>query len=869
MSEPDPPSLHTADGPAAEPGVKPVTEPGAENASPEGRRCGLCGLPARRSPAVLTVEGEVLHFCCQGCLHVFQVLFNSPDGSPVDYKQTELYRACVASGLIPSGEETPDDFELGVEAVDERMTRELTLDVSGMWCSACSWIIEETLRKKEGILGASVLFLSDLVRIKYLPHRIGAEEIIALLGRLGYRASLPDGGACDSEGEKELVPRLGITAILAFNTMMISFALYCGFFQDLGKDGVKFLSYPLLLLSTPAVFYGGRPIIRRAWLGLRSGSATMDALIATGSLAAYFYSVEGLLRGSLHLYFDTASMLVTLVLLGRFIELRARENVSGGLAELRRMALGKVRLRGSGGGTRWVTPEAVEPGDVFAASAGERVSIDGRILSGRGAVDESLLTGETRPRKRGPGDDIPAGVLVLDGELELRAVRAGTESALNRIVAMIEEALSMKNPMELLADRITRRLAPLIFAIALCTGLFLRLHGLSTEAALLRAITVLVITCPCALGIATPLAKVAALGVARSLGILIRDPSALETAKNLDAIVFDKTGTLTEGNFALRDIVVASGGSGRSEKEALRLVASVETGSDHFLAKEIVRKAAAAGLEPMAVTGCASLEGMGVKGSVGKTEIAVGNRKLMDREGLSLPSGIDRRAGGLEAQGATVVWFGWEGEARGFLAFRDEVKATAAEVVATLREKGIEVRLVSGDSRETTRAVAEKLGVEWFEGQAAPEDKARIVKDLQAAGRRVGMVGDGVNDAPALAQADVGFAVGLASNLVRDASDIALLGDDPRSVLEVLDLAVFSSRIIRRNLFFAFFYNILGIPLAISGFLNPMVAALAMFASSATVVGNTLRILKRAPAGREIRDGATPSFGSPPPGGRD
>jgi Cu+-exporting ATPase len=383
---------------------------------------------------------------------------------------------------------------------------------------------------------------------------------------------------------------------------------------------------------------------------------------------------------------------------------------------------------------------------------------------------------------------------------------------------------------------------PVIFCLAAGTACYLCWTGVSFDVALLRAVTVLVITCPCALGIASPLAKVAAIGVGRAEGILIRNPMALEQAKDLDVLVLDKTGTMTKGDFSLQDLVTCI----VPEEEALRLLAGVEVHSDHFIAKEILRKAMERRITIQSSTGFEPIEGMGVKGFVEGKEVFVGSRQLMRTEGMEIPPALDRDALVAESKGATVAFFAWDRNVQGLLSFGDSVKEGAREVVRRIRAKGIKTYLVSGDSEETTKAVADELAVDGFSGKALPKDKVEIIRRLQGEGRKVGMVGDGVNDAAALAQADVGFALGTVASISKDQADVILASDKPGRILDAYDLSTLTMKTVRQNLFFALFYNALGIPLAIAGVLNPLVAVFAMFASSLSVIGNSLRIMRKS-----------------------
>ncbi len=827
---------------------------------PEVKSCVLCGLRVRHTETFRNADGETLHFCCPGCLGVFQILFNRPEGPPSDYKDSDLYRACVEAGLIRTRSEAGEGFDPpapdGLKArppVAEHteagcLTQELTLRVEGMWCASCAWLIEEILQKTDGIQEARVLFLSDIARIRYFPHRISPAGIESRIARLGYKGSLLQ-DAKDETGDGHFLYRLGVSAILSMNIMMISFALYWGFFEDLGKEGIAFLSYPIWVLATPVVFYGGFPILKRAFFGLRHRNFSMDTLIAAGSLSAYFYSLVRMAQGSLHLYFDVASMLVTMVLLGKFIELRACERLSKGLQEFYSLAHGKVRLLRDGM-ERWVQTASVVQGEEFLVTEGERVPLDGEIISGRVLLDESILTGESRPVERGPGDEVAGGTSLLEGELRLRAVRAGTDSSLNRMFCLVQDALARKNPVEVLADRITRRLVPAVLVLAAATGIFLIVRGTSMDEALMRALTVLVITCPCALGIAIPLAKVASIDVGRAGGMLVSDPGAIERAKETHTFVFDKTGTLTEGSLSLQEVFCP----GLDQREVLFLVASVESKAKHFLAGEIVRAAGDRGIGPGEVDGPEVHEGLGVEGIVRGLKVAVGNRRFMACCNLRMTAGADLRAKAMEDEGSTVVFFGWESLVRGCLIFGDRLKEGALEAVSKLRDRGISLWMISGDSRKTTGAISRQLGISQHRGEVLPADKARFIRDLQRKGQRVGMVGDGINDAAALAQADIGIALGAAANaILHEASDVTILSRDPGKVLDFLDLSNLTVKVIGQNLFFAFFYNAAGIPLAMSGAMNPLVAVLAMFVSSLTVIGNTLRISRRGRVSRVRR----------------
>ena len=812
--------------------------------------CRLCGLTCPDRSPKKEIRGEPCGFCCAGCLHVYEILAHLPGGPPENFRETNLFRDCLAAGLIPENQADVDRInahnrESGQpENIEQALSLDLDLKIEGMWCTACTWLIETVLGKTDGVTGAQIQFLSDTAKIAYLPYRITPEAIMDRIGALGYRALSTTDSAATDRHKKDLLFRLGIAAILTMNIMMISAILYYGLLDRLESDAVRYMSWPLLLLATPVVFYSGRPILARALAGLRHAGASMDILIAIGALSAYTFSLVNMIWSNPHLYFDTAAMLITLVLLGRFIEYHAREKVTAGISSLYQLSRQKVRLVETDGITeRWISPEAVTAGSRFSVISGEQVPIDGQVLTGEATLDLSIITGESRPVGARPGERVRSGSRLVQGKLVLASSGPASESTLNRIIKLMENALSGTNRAELLADRLTRRLVPLIVLLAAGTAAGLLYRGFSPEAALLRAITVLVITCPCALGIAVPLAKVAALGAGRARGILIRDTRVLETIDRLDTVVLDKTGTLTEGDYRLRKIDAHR----IDPMVLLRTVAAIEHHSGHYLAREVVRKAMANNLPAHGATAVETVDGMGVGGMFEGSIVVAGNRRMMELAKITVPPAFETAAAGFENGGDTVVFCGIGREFKGLLVFGDAIKPEAHDLVARLKERRIDIHLVSGDSPATTAAVAGRLGIERFVGGALPERKVEIIRTLQGQGRTVGMAGDGMNDAAALAAADVGMAMSAGDNLLREISDLTLAGNNPVTMIDVIRLSLMTGRIIRQNLFFAFIYNMIGIPLAIAGLLHPFMAVTAMFFSSLTVIGNTMRITRFRP----------------------
>ncbi len=705
-----------------------MTTAAAMPLSRERPACTLCGLTCPEIPVERKIRKESNCFCCAGCAHVYDILIHLPEGPPADFKDTDIYRSCLAAGLVPRDENDlapgPGAANFSADAdfenVEMALSEKLQVRIDGMWCTACAWLIESVLKKSRGIADARVHFLSDTAEIAYLPYETGPEAVFDQIRHLGYGAapiSDADGSARES---KTMLLRLGIGAILSLNIMMISFVFYYGLLDGLEVHAVKYMAWPLLMLSTPVIFYSGMPILSRARAGMAHATFSMDTLIAMGALSAYGFSVINMTADDPHLYFDTASMLITLVLLGRFIEHHARERVTAGISELYRLSRQKVRLTDEKGDLeRWVAPDAVSAEDCFRVRCGEQVSVDGTVMSGDAVLDLSAITGESKPARAVRGDAVRAGSRLLEGDLTLNARGPGSDSSLQQMIRMMQAAMVGKNRTEAAADRITRFLVPAIVLLAAGTAAFLKIRGASTDTALLRAITVLVITCPCALGIAVPLAKVAALGTGRRLGILIRDARVLERMKTVDAVVLDKTGTLTRGDFRLRRAI-----PGKLEEPAiLKILASLEADSNHYLAREVMRRAQDLKIDVPPAEDIHRLAGQGVTGRVNGRTAALGNRRLMEARQIPLTDYWEKAAAEHERNGDTVVFCGIDGALAGMLVFGDDIRKEAFDLIRCLKRRNMKVVMISGDSEATTAAVAARLGIHDFTGSALPEDK--------------------------------------------------------------------------------------------------------------------------------------------------
>lgn len=784
------------------------------------------------------IDGLETSFCCPGCRAVYQILLARHGAIPEDPTRSELYEACFRAGLVPAREEetapqvspAPPSFDQGLLGV--------SLEISGMGCPACAWLLDQILKTTKGVSEATVSFASDLARVRYRPSEVTPNEIMARIRSLGYEASLVTDKGKEEKSRSSWI-RLGVSAVLTGHVMMISWALYAGFLEELSRESVTYLSLPLLALSTPVLFWCGLPLLRKGLAGVRHLSPNLESLVGLGAVSAYTFSLVQLFSGSLHLYFDTASMLVTLVLVGRALEEGARASVRKGGARPGELAAQKARSMGQGF-ERWVPAGEVRKGDVVRVERGETVPVDGMVIDGGGALDSSALTGESRPSTVREGGVVLAGSLLLEGAISVRAREDGTRSMLASMASMVEEGLSVPSSLERLADRLSRWFVPAVVGLALSTAIWICITGAGMDDALLRGLTVLVIACPCALGVATPVARVAAVGLGRRFGIWVRDSSVLEWGDRIQAMVMDKTGTLTRGCFTLREVLTFQ----EDLEVLLSRAASVELSSSHFLAQQVVNHARSRGLRIAVAEQFEEGPGQGACGVVDGVRVCVGNRAWMARWGLNIPDEGEERAVELESRGATVIFVGWEDKVRGAMILGDALKPGALETVSALKEKGLQLWLVSGDSVRTTSAVADQLGVECFIGEALPSEKASLVERLSREGRRVGVVGDGVNDAPALSKAHLGIALGNTLTVPGAAASVHATRTDPTAILDMLELCRRTRRTVVQNLFFSLCYNLVAIPVAMAGLLSPPLAVLAMFASSLTVIGNSRRLAR-------------------------
>ena len=814
--------------------------------------CSLCELSCGRQQIKRAVDGRELPFCCMGCANVYAILHESGIiASGQNIRETEVFRRSLELGLVSNA---TDDGEPTQRIDADAPTQEMLLQVSGMWCSSCGWLIEHGLRKLRGVVSAEVFFASDLAKVKYCPQYLPPETIPARIAQLGYKVSEYSGEEAAGKAEMHsLLLRLGIAAFLWANIMAFSVILYVGYFEQIAQSASRFLPPILMLLATPMVFYCAYPILRSAAIGIRNLQIRMEVLLSLGILTAYFFSVVQTFRGQTHLYFDTAAAIVTLVLTGKLIERAAKERAARSISMMYRLMPRKARIL-SDGAERFVSIDALEPGTVFLVKVGERVPADGVILQGESASDESLLTGEAAPVPKCPGDIVVSGSLNTGGVITARALRTGDDSALVQIIRLVERALATRAPIERTVDLISRVFVPVVVVLAIAVFTFLTISHIGAGAALMRATSILVIACPCALGLATPLAITAALGVASRQGILISDSRALEAMGKLDVVVLDKTGTLTQGDFRVLDFVLLDPpGDAKRDfiNDYLSVLAGIELASEHLLGRAVIQYAHEQNIRPAQVADVVVRKGEGVTAIWRDQQFFIGNLKLAHAIGCATDETITTSTRDWQRMGRTVAYFGADNELLGIIAFGDRVKAGAPTMIQNLRRRGIAVKLVSGDSVATTAAVAAQIGVTDFAGEVSPKGKAAIVDQLKQEGKRVAVIGDGVNDAPALASADLGIALGTGADIAMSAAPIVLVSGSLEKVEEAFRLAAMATRIIRQNLFWAFFYNAAGIALAISGILNPIMAAGAMLASSASVIANSMRLSRTEASSRE------------------
>lgn len=718
---------------------------------------------------------------------------------------------------------------------------EITFDVEGMTCASCALRIERVLGKQDGVAEAVVNFAGQEARVKMAPGvEVGGLE--AAVAKIGYDIHALKPGderisptARFNEEARSQFKVFAGSAVLAAVIMGLSM---------LGHNGTA-NRWLQAVLTTVVVFGFGIQFHRTALIRLRAGGATMDTLISVGSLAAWGYSWWALFSHQ-PLFFETAAMIITLILLGRFLEARAKGRASEAVTKLLELAAPQARVIRDGL-EQLVDPLDLRPGETVVVLPGEKVPADGAVAMGSSSIDESMLTGESKPVSKARGDEVFGATVNQEGRLEIEVREVGPNTALSRIVRQVQEAQATKAPAQRLADRVSGVFVPTVIVLSLIVFVGWMIGSGDVSTAMRNAVAVLIIACPCALGLATPTAIMVGSGRSAELGVLFNDATSLENAAHVDTIAWDKTGTLTRGAMTLAEFTTS-----HDTDRFLYLVGSVEAASGHPIGKAVALGAEERGIDLGSAATAESIAGRGVVGVVDGIEVVVGSTKLAADRGLQIDAASEAQLAAYASAGHTAFLAGWDGEVRGVIAVADSLRETATTSLQLLRRDGVASVLLTGDNATTAAAIGAELGIDRIESELLPGDKSAIVAALQRSGANVAFVGDGINDAPALATADLGIAIGTGTGVAMEAGDVVLISGEPASVVTALGMSKATYRTIRQNLGWAFGYNVVAIPLAAAGLLNPMIAAAAMALSSVSVVTNSLRLRRIDPRPQQI-----------------
>ncbi|GAA4619679.1 heavy metal translocating P-type ATPase [Actinoallomurus vinaceus] len=732
------------------------------------------------------------------------------------------------------------------------------LAIGGMTCASCANRIEKRLNKLEGVT-ATVNYATEKASVSFGPE-ITPDDLIAQVEKAGYTAELPTPEPAEEEADSDDAPVRALRDRLAVSTALAVPVILLAMVPALQFRNWQWAS---LALAAPVLVWGGLPFHRAAYKNLKLGAATMDTLVSLGALAAFGWSLYALFFGTAgepgmrhpftftverasgagNIYLEVAAGVTVFILAGRYFEARSKRRAGAALRALLEMGAKDVAvLRGER--EERVPVEQLKAGDRFVVRPGEKIATDGVVVEGSSAVDASMLTGESVPVEVGVGDTVVGATVNAGGRLVVEATKVGSDTQLAQMARLVEEAQSGKAQVQRLADRISGIFVPIVITLAVATLGFWLGTGGSVAAAFTAAVAVLIIACPCALGLATPTALLVGTGRGAQLGILIKGPEVLESTRRIDTIVLDKTGTVTTGKMSLVDVVTADG---QDADEVLRLAGALEDASEHPVAQAIAKGAVQrVGALPRPED-FANVEGLGVQGIVDAHAVLVGRTRLLEEWSQHLPAALERAKAAAEAEGRTAVAVGWDGEARAVLVVADTIKDTSAEAITRLRALGLTPVLLTGDNEAAARAVAAEAGIDEVIAEVLPADKVDVVKRLQGEGKTVAMVGDGVNDAAALAQADLGLAMGTGTDVAIEAADLTLVRGDLRAAADAIRLSRRTLGTIKGNLFWAFAYNVAALPLAAAGLLNPMLASAAMAFSSVFVVSNSLRLRRFQP----------------------
>ncbi len=815
--------------------------------------CFHCGLPVtEEGRQEAEVAGEKHEFCCSGCVVVCQTIYDSGLGG--------FYQRLKSAEIAPPPQQNQDPEQFDLDDVQAEFVitagneSEATLLIEGIHCSACVWLIERALEPLDGVLVAEVNLAHHRLRLRWDQSLIKLSRILKRLNALGYGATPFDAKRAEGlavKQNKSMLYRMAFAGFGMANIMWISISLYAGELSSSGIDPEhkQFFHWVSLFLATPVLLYSGWPFLKGALLGLIHRQLNMDLPISIGVIATYAYSVWVTISGVGDAYFDTVVAFLFIILIGRYLEGMSRRNATSATSRLMGLQP-RSAMRIENGEPTLVSVRRLALGDHVLVRPGEKLPVDGLIVEGKSSLDESMLTGESRAVKKQIGDEVAAGTVNGRGALTVEVNQLGKNTALAKIIHLVESAQGSKAPIQSLTDRIVPWFIAVIIGLATATFIFWSHHA-DFDTALLAAVSVLIITCPCAFGLATPMSLAVSVGHGAGNGVLVKNGAALETLAGATHIVFDKTGTLTEGRMVVSEICL-SDKSLLQVDELLSLTAQVESHSEHSIAKAIVAKSIETNeqqkksFQKEKISEFESIPGRGVTAVVANQAMIIGNRAILEEQGIVISAELEKKSYAVEHAMGVAVFVAIDGQLAALIVVQDKVRDDASELIRALRSEGVGITLLTGDSQGAAEYVAESLGgdIEVI-AHVRPEDKEKIIADLQKRGECVVMVGDGVNDAPALSRADVGIAMGCGTDISMDSADIVLMSNELLKVQFALNLARQTIRTIRQNIYISFGYNIILVPLAMSANLTPVFASIAMPISSLLVIGNAMLIRKR------------------------
>ena len=787
-----------------------------------------------------TLTLDIIGMTCAACSNRIEKKLNrmnhvqakvnlTTEKATIDYESDDYHLEDFVEQIQSLG------YDVAVEQVE--------LNINGMTCAACSNRIEKVLNQTQGVQQATVNLTTEQALIKYYPSATNTEALIKRIQNIGYDAETKTSSKAQSNRKKQELKhkrnKLIISAILSLPLLLVMVV----HISPISIPSILVNPWVQLILSTPVQFIIGWQFYVGAYKNLRNGSANMDVLVAVGTSAAYFYSIYEMMMWLTHqthhphLYFETSAILITLILLGKYLEARAKSQTTNALSELLNLQAKEARVIKEN--KEIMLPlDKVKVGDTLLIKPGEKIPVDGKVTKGDTSIDESMLTGESIPVEKSSGDSVIGSTMNKNGSIMIEATQVGGDTALSHIIKVVEDAQSSKAPIQRLADIISGYFVPIVVSIAVITFIIwiILLHPGQFEPALVSAISVLVIACPCALGLATPTSIMVGTGRAAENGILFKGGQFVERAHYVDTIVLDKTGTITNGQPVVTDYV--------GDNDTLQLLASAENASEHPLADAIVTYAKDKGLNLLDNDTFKSIPGHGIKATIHQQQILVGNRKLMNDYNISISNKLNDQLNHYEHLGQTAMMIAVDNQINGIIAVADTVKNDAKQAIKELRNMNIDVVMLTGDNNRTAQTIAKQVGIEHVIAEVLPEEKAHQISLLQDKGKQVAMVGDGINDAPALVKADIGMAIGTGAEVAIEAADITILGGDLLLVPKAIKASKATIKNIRQNLFWAFGYNVAGIPIAACGLLAPWIAGAAMALSSVSVVMNALRLKK-------------------------